>query len=758
MEDLDEEVFEDEVRRVARELWPRAQYDGAQMVDGRERDGVFITEDNVHLIESTVSRTKEKAVKDINKLVTLAEKLRKSLPTKAVKGWFVTRDEPTADQRGVGNSHGGLVVTLSYSQFRARLIDVSSYLELRSNYRFGSARDPETGDYKNAAEFVRNWANTARGDLGPRELASALLEGDSFVLLGDYGAGKSMTMREIWRDLRARVLHSRTTRFPVLLNLRDHHGQDDPSEALERHAKKLGYSPATHLVRAWRAGYVTLMLDGFDEIGNPGWARQTKKLRDVRHRSMELIRAFVADTPAECGLIVSGREHFFDSPDEMRCALGIGRNFFEARLTEFTDDQIKEYLGKRGWKGGIPAWLPARPLLLGYLASRGLLKETLDVSVGSSPAAGWNVLLDRIGQRESEIEPGMDGDTVRRIIERAATMARRDPDGLGPVSFDELNAAFLEECGYPPDDKASVLLLRLPGLGVRNSEDGSRAFVDREFASAARAGDIARFIADPYSNQIRDPSNWQCCLGELGAEVAALRLDQLGVENGCLTPALKVAANPDQCGALAADVFAVMLARRADYLGSRAYIRDAFVQSMSFDADSPAFSEVTFQDCLFKSLDLAPDAVVEKLPVFERCYIGTLEGRLSRHDLPSPVFGDDTIIEGFAEGSQATAQILELHLPLGTRVLLTILRKLFMQRGSGRKENALFRGLDHRAKRLVPDVLNLLQGEKIASPARVGESTIWYPDRSQSGRVRALLAAPTATTDNLARKAALLGQ
>jgi len=37
--------FENEVRRIARELWPQAEYDGSLIVDGRERDGIFETEE-----------------------------------------------------------------------------------------------------------------------------------------------------------------------------------------------------------------------------------------------------------------------------------------------------------------------------------------------------------------------------------------------------------------------------------------------------------------------------------------------------------------------------------------------------------------------------------------------------------------------------------------------------------------------------------------------------------------------------------------
>src|SRR5262249_32705396 len=94
-----DKVFEDEVRRVARQLWPGAEVASAAAVDGRERDGVFETEYVLHLIECTTSRTKEKAESDCEKLDKLARKLAPRDFTKAVKCWFITREEPTSAQR-----------------------------------------------------------------------------------------------------------------------------------------------------------------------------------------------------------------------------------------------------------------------------------------------------------------------------------------------------------------------------------------------------------------------------------------------------------------------------------------------------------------------------------------------------------------------------------------------------------------------------------------------------------------------------------
>ena len=153
-EQEEQKSFENEVRRIARQLWPEAQYSGAQVVDGRERDGVFETEDCIHLLEATVSRSKEKALEDAKKLTTLANKLQVKNRQKAVKCWFVTREEPTADQRDAINKRYGQVTAVSFGQFQSKLIDVAAYFSIRDNYPFGSVRDPATGNTHAKIDYV----------------------------------------------------------------------------------------------------------------------------------------------------------------------------------------------------------------------------------------------------------------------------------------------------------------------------------------------------------------------------------------------------------------------------------------------------------------------------------------------------------------------------------------------------------------------------------------------------------------------------
>ncbi len=268
------------------------------------------------------------------------------------------------------------------------------------------------------------------------------------------------------------------------------------------------------------------------------------------------MRRFLKETPPGIATVVSGRSHFFNSDRELRNALGNDR-FICVTLQEFTEEQVAEYLRNRNWTEATPSWLPTRPLLLGYLAARGLLQEVCEVEIGSSPANGWHSLLDRISAREAEIEAGIDAATVRRILERLGTRARASADGLGPLSTELIRHAFTEVCGYAPDERGMVLLQRLPGLGRAGSEDDSRTFVDQDFGQVAQAGDVFRYIEDPFNEQELervDPGTWQASLSSLGVEVLALRCHGAGFNEGKLATAALRASDTKHGDTLCADI------------------------------------------------------------------------------------------------------------------------------------------------------------------------------------------------------------
>jgi hypothetical protein len=644
--------------------------------------------------------------------------------------------------------HKSFLTILGFSQFQSKLIDVRAYLAARENYEFGSVRDPVTGGLQPATAYVplalaESGKSTIRT---PDEVTDSLLEAKRVVLLGDYGAGKSMTLQYVHRKLAGRYQKGELAQFPVYLNLRDHYGQTEPAEILERHARTIGFDQPAHLVRAWRAGYVFLLLDGFDEITTLSIQGIWRKLRDNRFRAMEPVRRLISEHPMHMGLAIAGRAHFFDTDAEMRSALGLTNIFIELSINEFSDEQLQAYLKIRGFTGAVPSWLPSRPLLVAYLASKGLLDDVVGQwAADLEPSAGWDLLLDRITAREAQIEAGIDGPTVRRILERLATRSRTVPDGLGSLSTDLIVTAFNEICGYQPDDRGMLLLQRLPALGIEQGESETRRFIDESFAEACRAGDLRGFIENPYDNTMF-PGSLECAAGPLAISIAAAKCKESAFSDAKFTAAVErtsVLGN----NYLAADIVCTAI-DAGNEITSEVYIKDVLIREFEISDQLPNSARVIFQDCLFGYLEISPEADPAAAPRFHQCFISTLDGRVSSEDLPSGVF-EECIFDDFAASAGTTNEVLELPLSLGVRVLITVLRKLFERKGRGRKENALYRGLDHRARRLVPEILQLLKSHKIAFPCRRGIDTIWLPDRSARARAGRIVSSPSSKDDIL---------
>ena len=758
------EQFENDVRRIARELWPTAEYDGAAIVDRRETDGVFDAEDCRHVVEATTSRKRVKAEEDIRKLLDLIAKLRPKSGTRAIRGWFITRDEPTADQRRVAERHRDVINTLSFAQFQSKLVDSHTYLRCRNEYAFGSVRDPGTGDRHATVDYVSlDVTNTKTGStVSCSQLSRSLAEGNVVILLGDYGAGKSMTLREVYHDLRKIHLRGKSSTFPVYLNLRDHYGQDDPAEILHRHAKSVGFGTPHHLVRAWRAGYVHLLLDGFDEITALYIQGPWRKLKNNRYRATAGIRRLIQEHPrllgsastrscSRAGLLAAGRAHFFDNSSERRRALGLPTDAWEVSLNEFTDDQIAEYFEKVGLTGFVPQWLPSKPLLVGYLAATRLLADLGRENEVDAPhpAAGWDMLLDRVAHRESQIEAGIDGPTVRKILERLATMARASGGGLGPLSQESVVQTFQDICGYPPDDRGMVLLQRLPGLGAYREEENSRIFIDENFVDACRAGDLATYVEHPFDLDSMVLARIESGIGDLGISLAQLTAERGQLSAGKLHTAIEQAKR-NSCHYMILDLVRIALSAEIDIQG-RITLEGLVIPELELGGRDADLSGVRFVDCLFSRVELDSSRDATKWPNFSACMIDALEGRVSRHDLPTEKFDAECVIESYVESADTTASVLALDLSLGTRVCLTILKKIYERSGSGRRENALYRGMDHRAQRLVPNVLQVLQSERLIIPYRKKGDRIWLASRERRRAAR-IIAAPAGSTDSVIRR------
>lgn len=104
------------------------------MFRGRERDGLFISHEDIHAYEFSILGTKDKAIKDGEKLAELLSALR-PLPGNSFKtstGWFVTRSEPTAEQRTaidkISRDRGERINAISIATLHQRICNSELYL------------------------------------------------------------------------------------------------------------------------------------------------------------------------------------------------------------------------------------------------------------------------------------------------------------------------------------------------------------------------------------------------------------------------------------------------------------------------------------------------------------------------------------------------------------------------------------------------------------------------------------------------------
>ena len=475
---------------------------------------------------------------------------------------------------------------------------------LRGNHRFGSIVDPrdESDVIAKKVNFIEvPLTDIVTGNsLSPTDLVTRLSEANARILLyGEYGIGKSMTARFIFNALAKRYRDGVSSRVTVFLNLREHTGQRRPSEALRTHCEDIGFERPNDLVAAWKAGYVIPILDGFDEMSSPGWGRSLSKIREYRYAAMGLIREFIEQTPSNLPVALLGRSNYFDHFDEMKKSLGITSYWTCYTIDQLDETQANKLLRSLGHNAAVPDWVPPRPLMLSYYASISVGSDFRGNSRGISAAEGWDNFFDRLSAREArQREPVVTPETVRIILHNLATLARREPDGLGKFSIQEMSDVFSEIAGYFPDEDAQGLLLRLPGLRPHASGDGSRAFVDISFASALKGGDIAEYILDPFNQQRKERFRDCFSSGKLAKQMVAHLLHKKNIAVGSLKRPLELASD-DGFGQLASDVLLSWVEFGEFKYDKHIFISGCEEEFLCLEEEYCDFSKITFDGCVF---------------------------------------------------------------------------------------------------------------------------------------------------------------
>lgn len=754
-DNLNGQEFEASVRHVARQLYRHAHSTGSVNLDGRERDEIIDTGTEIIVVEATQLRKLEKIKNDLEKSINLIKKLKQSpqFLDYNFRILLVTANDPTADQNAhVKSAKSGCPKEIiSFTELFSRLFDARHYIRVRGDHSFGSIRDPANeADFRvPASDYIpTSLVNQDSGvSIKAFDLVSKLTDGGRCVIYGDYGSGKSMTLRDIYLQIRNDFVSAKSIRCPIYLNLREHIAQTQPDEALYRHAEKIGFPEPHSLISAWRAGFVTLFLDGFDELTPPQFASSVSNLRQARRFAVEIVRRFIQQTPKSAPIIIAGRESYFDSREEASIALGYGVTAQVFDLAGFTDDDIKRFLKTNG--NQVPAWLPTRPLLLGYLANLGQLTEQ-DQLLSLDPANGWDQMLQRVCEREVDQiwGVGFDASDLRLFMERLATRARKSRDGRG-LEDSGLRGVFRNVFGRDTDEPANLLTGRLPGLGSIPGRAGAREFIDSDFADAAASGDLGRYIESPFSHKT-PLENIAITLGELGRSMAVARVEDADSK---VSLALNLSSQHTNFGVSSSDLISILIDQQFDYVGQPFSIQDANFDTIIVDPEIN-LSAVTLTRCIISTLQFgrsSTDKDGRNSPRFHDCVIDRLEGALSERDVPENMLTGSTSVEIYAAYAATNHAVMESALPDQVKVLLTILRKLFMQRGTGRQHGALRRGLPPGLIRYVDPIVTQIKAEGFAEDVSINRRTILIPNRSRGADALAIINGPNTSQHPLIR-------
>lgn len=757
--------FEADVRRVAEAVWnlpagacQPMHYENDPVI--RELDGIARLRDVTHLLMITTSTKLEKAKSDVKKLNAAESIERPKSP--AVSKWLITQSQ--LDAQHIEHARKFNVNVLTFEQFQRRFFDSFRYLTLRERAPFGSARDPHTDSINIAADAYVPLPMTVMIDSSARsstrighsvrvdDICQLLLDGIIVVLVAPFGSGKSLTTREVFRELAVRYRGNQSSPTPFVLNLREHWGEDFSDEILDRHGRMIGYTPREDLLIAWRAGMTCLLLDGFDEVASQSIVRTDDKnfMRDARRRALQGVRDFTSKIPANTGVFICGRDHYFDTEQELASTLGIAsKRYVLVRLDEFTEEGAQEFLRRNGVTELLPDWLPRKPLILAYLIRQQLFDAILAIDHSRGFGFAWDSFLDRICEREASLEGSvMDPQTLRSVMERLADLVRSKVSGVGPITGNDLSEAYNVETGQAAGEGVLAQLQRLPGLTQRDSEPGSRSFVDEDMLGALQGGAFAKHLLENFKTNIRSPLSE---LSDKSIAMATYLLIKSGTRPETLVSvAERIVRNqkneriPHQlvadCVMVAVDMAISLEIPKLDFRGI--IVESASLGRVTLD-DMP-ITGIEIRNCSVREVAIGANAVAGEVR-FNGCFIGKVSGVASEGGVPRDVIGTDCEIAEYDNMATNNA-ILKLDIPPQLKALLTILRKLYKQAGAGRKLTALTRGITHAdVQNYIEPVLQVLERNHFITTF----NKVVHPVRKQGARVERILNSPTISTDQI---------
>lgn len=648
--------------------------------------------------------------------------------------YFITLDDPTDALIESGKANH--VEVQSVLQFLNYLFGTLRYSTVRRTRAFGSAVDIYSGQ-PDESKYVRvGYFDEAGTAFSTEKIAEELLKNRTVVLIGDYGAGKSRCVKELFEYLTSQ--QKTNYRHTIAINLRDNWGLKRASEIITRHFTDMGLEDQVgDALKVSFSPSATYLLDGFDEIGAQTWSDDPTKLVSIRRQSLVGVKDLI--DKAQGGVLVTGREHYFNNDAELITCLGLDRKnpLFLRCNQELSSEQFAEMIGRNSPE--FPEWMPKKPLIASIVRdiSPGVFDPILKTASGQIDF--WNLLIDTFCDREANINAILDPAIIRELYTKIGRLSRGTQTSLGPISIKQINEAFEETTGRPPTDESAIILQRLPGLGRVGAESLDRQFADTFILDGLKAEDAIGLLAQGDGDWLN--ADWKNPVEDFGSFYISTRLagnKQVGM---AVSFVQRHAERKNRV--ITSDVLSALFRvdEPIDFVGLN-FSRGKFFR---VELGESRVQRISITDSSFDSLDVTDAEPVEVR--IAQSVVSRLSGVASREHLPSWMI--DCLVEDF-QNLKTLVAIREAGLTVAQTFLLSSLRKLFLQAGSGRRESSMYKGYgDSNSKRLCEKVIALLLKERVCSKVRGSSEALFIPDRSMSGRVQAIMSQMTTSKDEI---------
>jgi hypothetical protein len=718
------------VRQLAQILWGKPFL--AERIDGVNFDGVArLSDDEIILLEITEVHSLEKIRGDTAKIA--AVKLFFAAQSVVARPFIILRDEPTPGMLDIAKAHK--IQVMSVGRFASQAFDFERYESIRSAVPFGSAIDPVTGEPDANSYIPVTYLAEDRGrSVTVEQIVEGLTRRNRTVLLGEYGTGKSRCVKEAFRILSERFRAA--SAYPLAINLREHWGALSGVEIIAGHFKRLGLSGSVdRAMQLLQAGNILLLLDGFDEVGTQIFGNTDERRTAIRKQALSGVRDLLEISTG--GVLITGRPHYFEDNRELLEALGLsfrhdGTSIIQSRL-EFEEPQANAYLHAIGIQLLAPKWLPRKPLMFQVIASIDRSDAEVILKSEAGEIGFWGQFIDTVCLREAKMHTSIEAYTVRSVLGYLARFARLGHYNLGRFTPKDINQAYEYATGHAPDQAGNLMLSRLCTLGRIEPESPDRQFVDPYIVQLL----FADCVIDDISNKSHEvlAQHYVQPLQELGLYFLAQWIDTYDIESDAQAFIHRdtAAKNTQIRGELIAALLLID-STPLDLSGTKIVGAEICLLPLGFRK----LSNVEFTDGIIDLLALDNCLVDDSSGVrIQRSEIFRATGLSSVSALPKWVHECKLVS---VDNVSNAARIKTSPLPPAQKHFLSLIHKIFFQRGSGRKENSLYKGGfgQNFDKKLIERILAMLVSEGIIEKSKDTSGHIYNPNREYMARMKAI--------------------